>query len=60
MDKREFIQRFIIQQADEASTCTIEQTNILICRALDMWDLVETHFPTGVGDSTNLWDYNDK
>ena len=52
MDKKEFVQRFLIQTYESVGT-----TQDKIQRAIGTYDMIEKAFV--VTPTTNLWDYND-
>jgi len=53
MDKKEFVQRYVIELAASANGTTEDK----IRRAVTAYDMIEKEF--AVTPTTNLWDYND-
>jgi len=53
MDKKEFVQRYVIEHAASANGTTEDK----IMRAVTAYDQIEKAFT--VTPTTNLWDYND-
>jgi hypothetical protein len=51
MDKKEFVQRYVIENLHG------RVTNEIIDNAMYAWDAIEKRF--AVTPTTNLWDYND-